>query len=193
MNTLWYVARGAGLSALIVLTAATTMGALGSLKTANPANRVVVQYLHRTSAVLGLLLIATHVTTIVADQRSHLGVRAVLVPFASSYRPGSVAMGTFAAYTVVLVSLLGLVRGRLAASARGAATWRSLHALAYLGWGLAVLHGINAGTDRSQRWMLLITLVCIASVVVGLGGRLLAGAEDRGAPVPAGQPTGPRR
>lgn len=193
MNALWYVARGAGLSALIVLTAATTLGALGSIKTADPANRVIVQYLHRTAAVLGLLLIATHVTTIVLDQRSHLGLRAVLVPFASSYRPGAVAMGTFAAYTVVLVSVLGLARGRLAATARGAASWRGLHSLAYLAWGLAVLHGINAGTDRSQRWMLLITLVCITAVVVGLGGRLLAGDADRGAPVNVRRPSGARR
>ena len=53
MNTLWFTARGAGLSALLVLSVATALGALTSIKSAKPSTRVVVQYVHRSAAVLG--------------------------------------------------------------------------------------------------------------------------------------------
>jgi sulfoxide reductase heme-binding subunit YedZ len=184
VNTLWYIARGAGLSALLVLTVATVLGALGSVKSARPASRVVAQYLHRTAALLGIALVLLHVTMIVIDRRSHLGVAGVLVPLRSSYRPGAVALGTLAAYTFLVVASLGLARGRLAHSARGAATWRALHALSYGAWTLAVVHGLLAGTDRSQRWMLLLVLACVVAALVGVCGRLLS-PDDVGAPVPA--------
>jgi len=106
MNTLWFTARGAGLSALLVLSVATALGALTSIKSAKPSTRVIVQYVHRSAAVLGLALIAIHVSTIVLDRKAHVGVAAVFVPFASAYRPGSVALGSIAAYTFALVAAL---------------------------------------------------------------------------------------
>lgn len=177
--TLWYTARGAGLAALIVLTLSTSLGALASVKIRSAASRVVTQYAHRAAAGLGLGLIALHVGTILADRKAGVGAYAAFVPFASAYRPNAVALGSIAAYTLLLVVVLGLARGRLAASARGARAWRYAHALAYGAWGLAMLHGLYAGTDAGLRWVRTLWVLCLvavlASLAVRLGGRARRG------------------
>lgn len=187
MNTLWFTARGAGLSALLVLSVATALGALTSIRSANPSTRVVVQYVHRSAAVLGLVLIAVHVSTIVLDRKAHVGVAAVFVPFASAYQPGSVALGSIAAYMFALVAALGLARGRMAGSHNAVLVWRALHCLSYGAWAVAVLHGINAGTDRSAGWVRLLTLGCVAIVGLALATRL-SRLDDRARPLPTAPP-----
>jgi len=177
--TLWYTARGAGLAALLVLTLSTSLGALASVKIRSAATRIVAQYTHRAAAGLGLGLIVLHVATIVADRKAGVGAYGAFVPFASAYRPTAVALGSIAAYTLLLVAALGLARGRLAASARGARAWRYAHTLAYGTWGLAMLHGLNAGTDAGLRWVRTLWVLCVlavlSSVVVRLGGQARRG------------------
>jgi len=170
MNT-WFTARGAGLSALVLLSVSTSLGALVSMA-GSASVRYLVQYVHRVCAGLGLTVLALHVTTILADSFAHVGWSGALIPFTSGYRPTAVALGTLAAYTVLAVAVLGLARGRMAASERGARVWRALHGLAYVGWGTAVLHGFTAGTDSSVGWVRLIYVGCIAGVLGSFGARL---------------------
>ena len=113
-NALWYIARGAGLSALVTLTLAIVLGALASIHTRAAARRVIMQYLHRTAAVLGLLLIALHVAAILLDSIAHVGAVGAFVPFTSPYRHNAVALGTTALYALLIVTALGLARGRMA-------------------------------------------------------------------------------
>ena len=54
------------------------------------ANRVVVQYVHRVTASLGLGVLVLHITTILADSYAHVGWRGAIVPFTrATGRPGS--------------------------------------------------------------------------------------------------------
>ena len=172
--TLWYTARGAGLAALVVLTLATSLGALTSVKIRSSSARVVMQYTHRAAAAVGLGLIALHIGTILADAQAGVGVRGALVPFASAYRPNAVALGSIAAYLLVTIAALGLARGRLAASARGAAWWRRVHTLAYGAWALAMLHGLNAGTDAGLTWVRTLWAICLVAVLTCVAVRLSA-------------------
>ena len=170
---IWFTARGAGLSALILLSTATCLGALVSTP-GHAARRYTVQYLHRAAAGLGLAVVVLHVTTILLDSYAHVGITGAIVPFTSAYRPTWIGTGSLAAYTFVGVSLLGLARGRMAASERGARTWRRLHGLSYGGWGLAMLHGFKSGTDSSVGWVRLIYIVCGAAVLASVTYRLLS-------------------
>jgi predicted ferric reductase len=172
--TLWYTARGAGLAALVVLTLSTSLGALTSVKIRSSAARVVMQYTHRAAAAVGLGLIALHVGTIVADAKAGVGVRGALVPFASAYRPNAVALGSIAAYLLVTIAALALARGRLAASAHGAAWWRRVHTLAYGAWALAMLHGLTAGTDAGLTWVRTLWAMCLVAVLTSVAARLSA-------------------
>jgi hypothetical protein len=140
----------------------------------NAARRVVIQYAHRAAAVLGLALLAVHITAILTDARAHVGILGALVPFQSGYRPGSVAFGSVAAYGFVAVSALGLARGRLARSPQAIRVWRGLHALAYVGWGSAILHGFRSGTDVGQGWVDAIFVVCLIAVLAAITARLVS-------------------
>jgi len=175
--TLWYTARGAGLAALVALSAATALGALVSMPSRNRARRVAVQYAHRSAAVLGLALLAVHITAILADAKAHVGILGALIPFQSSYRPGSVAFGSVAAYVFLAVSALGLSRGRLAGSPQAIRVWRGLHALAYLGWAAAILHGFRSGTDIGTGWVDALFLICLVGVLAAITARLVSVAR----------------
>ncbi len=178
MNTLWYTARGAGLTALIALSASIVLGCVASAPMKSVANRVVVQYIHRTAGLVGLALIVLHVTTIVLDTKAHVSVAGAFVPFAAAYRPNSVALGSIAAYALVAVVALGLARGRMAASARGARVWRAIHGMSYGVWVAALVHGILSGTDRALTWVVLIDCVCVVAVVGAVLYRIVALDEE---------------
>jgi predicted ferric reductase len=168
---IWFTARGAGLSALILLSLSTCLGALVSRH--GPAGRrYVVQYLHRATATLGIAVLILHISTILADAYAHVGWRGALIPFTSGYRPTWVALGSLAAYTFIAVAALGLARGRMAASPRGARVWRGLHGLAYVGWVMAMVHGFESGTDSSVGWVRLMYLVCLVAVIGSVVARL---------------------
>lgn len=176
--TVWYVARGAGLAALLLLTVSTCVGAAMSRRgrlagTAALRRRYVVQYLHRVTAGLGLTALALHVSAILIDPDAGVGWRGAMVPFTAGYRPTGVALGTLAAYTFLVAAVLGFARGRLAAAPVGARVWRALHCLAYAGWGSAMWHGFVTGTDSTVGWVRLLYLGCAAAVTACVAVRLL--------------------
>ncbi len=181
-NDLWYTARGAGLAAMLLLTLSTSLGLVGAIRMRSVTGRVLVQYLHRTAAGLGLALIVVHVTTMVLDSKSHVSLSGALVPFAAQYRPNAVALGSIAMYVFLFVAALGLARGRLAVSPTAIRVWRGLHLLAIPAWVTAVVHGLLAGTDRGQGWVVLLTLACVAAVSASCIVRVLR--LDDG-PIPA--------
>jgi len=173
--TIWYIARGSGLAALLLLSISTAIGALmsGQHSTrSGAANRVVVSYLHRVTASLGLGVLVMHLAMILADSYAHVGWQGAIVPFTSGYRPTWVGLGTLAVYTFVLVAAVGAARGRIATSARGATVWRWLHSCAYLGWGMAMLHGLESGTDTPVGWVRWLYVACAVLVVGALTFRL---------------------
>lgn len=184
--TLWFTARAAGLSALVLLSLTISIGALlsaGGFR--QPGNRVVVQYLHRVTGALGLGVLALHVGTILADSLANVGVTGAVVPFTAGYRPTWVGLGTIAGYCLVLVAALGFARGRLATSARAAASWRAVHCAGYGAWLLAVVHGFMSGTDSGVAWVRLVYLGCITLVLGSVAARVSALAR------PAATHTGP--
>ena len=167
--TIWFTARGAGLSALLLLSITTGLGALMTGR-GTASGRVVWHYVHRVTASLGLGVLALHIAMILSDSYAHVGWRASLIPFTSQYRPTWVGLGTLSVYTFVLVAAIGAARGRFAATARGPAVWRAQHSLAYVGWAMAMWHGFLSGTDSHVTWVRALYVVC----GVGVLGCLLA-------------------
>jgi sulfoxide reductase heme-binding subunit YedZ len=95
---LWYLNRGSGVVALVLLTFTTVLGvlALGG----RPGSRVprfVVQSVHRNVALLAVLTLLLHVVTAVADEYVDIRWWHALVPFSGAlHRPwlglGAVAL-----------------------------------------------------------------------------------------------------
>ena len=171
----WYIARGAGLSAVILLSAATCLGTLMSGRLpARPGARVVTQHMHRAIASTALAVLGLHIAMILADSWAHVGVVGALVPSQSGYRPLWVALGSIAAYTMLLAAGTGMLRTRLTGSARAVAVWRTIHGVSYAGWALAMLHGLRSGTDSGLPWVRWIYLLCLVAVAGSIAARLLA-------------------
>jgi sulfoxide reductase heme-binding subunit YedZ len=175
--SLWYLARGAGLIAVLMLSISTALGAWTSGRRPGgegevQARRFTLQRIHLAAAFTGLLLLVVHVLAIVLDSASGVWAGAAIIPMTSAYRPVAISLGVLAMYALVLVATIGAARGRMAASPLAARAWRMTHAVAYGAWALAVAHGIFAGSDATSRWVLVLNAVCVAMVVGALGRRL---------------------
>lgn len=173
--TLWYLMRGLGFGALVTLTAATALGALSTHGTATAEGldrRMVRQLLHRSTAVVGLVLLVLHLVCVVLDAYVPLSLGAVLLPFTAGYRVVAMALGTLALYAVALTAVSGAARGALARAPHADRAWRAVHSSAYVGWGLAMLHGVLGGSDTRQAWAIAVYAVCAAVVAATLIQRL---------------------
>lgn len=178
--TLWFLARAAGFVALLAASVTVALGASGS--TTRGDDRILAQLVHRSAAVLTLAMIGLHAALLVSDSYVDVSVPGALVPFTAGYRGLALGLGTLGAYTFLVVSLTGAMRGRLAGSARAAAAWRVVHGSAYGAWALAVVHGLLAGTDTWQGWGLAVYAAAVALVGVGLAWRLLGADPVRRPP-----------
>ncbi|WP_162891218.1 ferric reductase [Aeromicrobium sp. A1-2] len=188
--TIWYLARAAGLVALIAFTASTVLGALGSripagTDTVRLDRRFLTQMAHRSAAVTGLLMLLTHVTLIVLDTYVAVSVGGALIPFTAGFRPLALGAGTIAVYLFVLVAMSGALRGRLATSAAAARRWRVVHLSAYAGWALSMGHGIFSGTDTGTWWSTAIYVACGLAVAIALVVRLRSERTQRSLPLTA--------
>jgi len=189
---IWYLARGAGISAFCMLSVATAAGAVTSRRSTLLGRRLVLQYVHRAAALTGLVLLALHITTILADRYAGVGAAGALLPLASGYRPVAVSFGVLAMYLLVGAVLTGLLRSRFARSETAQRRWRSIHLAGYLAWASAAWHFYTVGTDATEWWARLVLLAGIAAVAVGLLGRLTAPQPPAGRGDPAGATTGRR-
>ncbi len=180
--TLWFLARAAGFTALAGATVAICLGAWASGSPAGRRleereSRLLLQLAHRSAAVVTLALLGLHAVLLVADRHVAISTPGALVPFTAGYRGTAVGLGTLAAYSLVVVALVGALRGRLAASPRAVRWWRPVHALAYAVWPLSIAHGLWAGTDTRAWWALALYAGSTISVVSAVLARLAS--EER--------------
>jgi len=172
---LWYVARGSGAVALVLLTLSVVGGIVTSVRwSSERLPRFVTQLLHRNVSLLALVLIGIHIATIVIDGFAPIGWVDTVVPFRSGYRPFWLGLGAIAFDLVLALIVTSLLRHRI-----GQRTWRVVHWSAYICWPLVVLHGLGAGSDTKSGVMLVTTFACIALVVLAVWWRLASGWPER--------------
>lgn len=171
---LWYTTRGAGAVSLMLLSTVTALGFLSSARVEGRAwPRFLTPALHRDLALVGLVFLGLHIVTAVVDPYTHLGITAATVPFGSYYRTFWLGLGTIAFELLVAVVATSLLRQVI-----GARTWRAVHWSSYAAWPVAVFHGLGTGTDAFSLWLLGITTLCVAGVVVAAAYRWMYGPRD---------------
>jgi sulfoxide reductase heme-binding subunit YedZ len=170
----WYLARGTGVVALLLLTASVVLGVMNSVRfSAGPRwPRFAIDTLHRDVSLLVLVVLAAHIITSVLDSFAPISLLNSVIPFTGSYRPLWIGLGALSFDLLVALVVTSLTRRRL-----GYRTWRAIHWFAYASWPVAVLHGLGTGTDTKLWWMLALTVLCVGVVLVAVWTRI--GQADR--------------
>jgi len=164
----WYLARGTGAVALVLLTASVVIGIVGTVRFASPRwPRFAIDAVHRDVSLLVLVVLAIHIITSVLDGFAPISLLDGVIPFVTPYRPLWMGLGTLAFDLLLAIAITSVVRRRL-----GYRAWRAVHWLAYASWPVAVLHGLGTGSDVKQWWMLGLTAACIVAVLVAVWTRL---------------------
>ncbi len=159
-KTVWYMARGSGAVATLMLSASVVLGLLSTARVATRSMpRFVVQALHRNVSLLTIVFLALHVITIELDTFVPISWRDVFVPFFAAYHPMWLALGAISVDLIAAVIITSLLRTRMRVQ-----TWRAVHWLSYVAWPFAMLHGLGVGSDRHARWFYAIEAVCVLAV-----------------------------
>jgi sulfoxide reductase heme-binding subunit YedZ len=161
----WYLSRATGAVALLLLTVSVVLGILDSVRfSAGPRwPRFAIDSLHRDTSLLVIVLIVVHVVTSVLDGFAPIALTDAIIPFATPYRPLWMGLGALSFDVLIALVVTSLLRRRL-----GYRSWRAIHWLAYASWPVAVLHGLGTGSDVKSWWLLALTVVCVAAVVIAV-------------------------
>jgi predicted ferric reductase len=167
----WYASRATGVVAMVLLTAVVVLGILVSRQGRLPGlPRFAGLGLHRYLSLLAAGFLTVHVLTAVADSYVSISLAAVIIPFASAYKPLWLGLGAVSLDLIAVVIVTSLLRHRI-----GRRAWRSVHWLAYLSWPVALAHSIGSSPDLRSGPLLGLAAACILTVV-GAAGWRLAGA-----------------
>jgi sulfoxide reductase heme-binding subunit YedZ len=179
----WYLTRGAGAVAMLLLTASVVLGIVDfSRWSTDKWPRFVTDALHRNVSMLAIAMVVIHVITTVADGFAPIGLQDAIIPFLSPYRPLWLGLGAISFDLLLAVALTSMLRSRI-----GYRTWRAVHWAAYACWPLAMVHGLGTGSDTAATWMLLLSAACLVAVLVALGWRVAtAPPESAGRRLAAG-------
>lgn len=173
MTLLWYLARGSGTVAAILLVAVLGIGVARSERWTRPwMPRLMTVTLHRRLSWLLLAVLAVHLATVILDSFAPMHLVDLVVPFVSSYRTIWTGLGT-----VALLLLLVVVASSLVIRSIGFKGWRLLHWSSYPLAAVVLVHALGDGTDARQWWQLLILsgllLGTLGATVWRLAGRSL--------------------
>ena len=93
----WYLTRGTGVVALLLLTVGLVLGVMGPTRFRTiRIPRFAVSALHRNVTLLALAFVVVHVVTTILDGYTPIGLRDAVVPFVASYRPFWLGLGAVA-------------------------------------------------------------------------------------------------
>lgn len=170
---LWETSRAAALTAFFVICASVLTGqALRSALFAGAIRNRELLGLHRFLTVCWIPLVGLHIAAITLDSVARISPLDLLVPFRVAYATIPLGLGTLGFELLLVVTVTGYLRNRMAP-----ATWRWLHRVSYLMFGVFVLHALLAGTDFSRSVVLapaagLTVFIAILSVARVAFGRL---------------------
>ncbi len=160
-QTWWYLARATGYVAWALVTTSVISGLLLSTRLTNghPTPAWILD-LHRFLAGTAVAFTGLHIVGLVTDNFVHFGAADILVPFASSWRTGAVALGVIAMYLLAAVEISSLLMRRLPRR-----LWRGIHLSSYVAFWAATFHLVTAGTDAGHPASKVATALAIAVVV----------------------------
>jgi predicted ferric reductase len=161
---LWYGVRGAGVAAYLVLWLTAVAGLCLARRITVPWLPAGALFFLHQLGDLALSLGVLHALLLLGDRFAGFTPGTLVVPFQASYRPIWTGLGIVALYLAAMVQWSIHLRGRI-----GYRAWRGIHLVSYAVFGLALLHGLESGSDSlltPMRAMYLLTGVSVAALAV---------------------------
>jgi methionine sulfoxide reductase heme-binding subunit len=169
----WFLARASGLLAYALFAVSTIAGVLLSSKFLGKKASKPLTLIHEALSVSGLFTLFVHMLAILKDTFFKFGVGGVLVPGLSPYAPLAVGVGVVAAWLSAIVVASFYVRKKI-----GPRNWRRLHYITIGLFAAMTVHGLGAGTDRHNPFVLGMYSTATGTVLVLLANRV-AGAVSK--------------
>lgn len=165
----WFLSRASGIVSWALLSATIVWGTLLTTRVLRQIDRPAwLLDLHRWLAGLAVVGVAVHMASLVADSFVEFGVKDLLVPMASTWKPGPVAWGIVATYLLIVIQGTSLMMKKIPRT-----LWRYVHMSSYAMFGLVSVHSFMAGTDASVSLFQTFGTVLITFVVLALAIRVL--------------------
>lgn len=144
----WYLARSSAMVAYVLVWLSMMMGLLITSRSARiwPGGPAAFD-IHQHSALLGLAFALFHALILLGDSYASLSLAELFVPFLNREYLLALSLGQAGFYLLLLVSLSFYVRSFIGRNA-----WRAIHLASFLLFGLALAHGISAGSDSGSGW-----------------------------------------
>jgi predicted ferric reductase len=173
----WYTARASGLVSFGLAAASIIWGLLYSsrIMEGRPTLRWTLD-LHKYLGALTVAFVGVHMAALLLDTQIPFGLRELLVPFASRWRPGAVAIGIVATYLLVAIQISSLMMKHLPRK-----VWRLIHLTSYAVFGLGLVHGIQAGSDFTQP-AIIASAIALMSFISYLTAFRVMGVQAKRAP-----------
>jgi len=169
-KALWYLTRGTGAVALVLLTLGLVLGVSASTGwRSRRLPRFLVSGLHRNVTLLALAFVAVHVVTTVVDAFAPIRLWDAVIPFTSAYRPVWLGLGAVAFDLLLALIATSVLRARI-----GVRAWRAVHLLAYACWPVALVHSLGTGSDSTAGWLQLLAIACTLAVAVSVAWRAVS-------------------
>ena len=170
MTAFWYLTRGTGIVALVLLTLSVALGIANVRRMRLPgAPRFVTLGIHRSVSLLAVVFVLVHIATSVIDGYVPITVVDAVVPFSSAYHPFWIGLGAVSFDLLLAVVITSLLRRRV-----GYRTWRLVHWTAYASWPIALIHSIGTGTDAGSGWMTVLIVALVSVMIAAVLARLSA-------------------
>ena len=147
---IWLVGRATGIAALVLVTGLVLLGILLSHPEQTRWKQAKRLFpLHELLWIFSLAFVVVHAISLAADEYAGVGWLGAVVPGLSEYRTPAVALGTIAAYSLVITGLTARFTKVLPSG-----WWLKLHRLAIAVLALGWSHSVLAGTDTDALGLL---------------------------------------
>ncbi|KAA3640649.1 MAG: hypothetical protein DWP92_02610 [Armatimonadetes bacterium] len=179
MNITWFVVRGSGIAAFVLLSASMVWGLWISTKTFGRAvNAKGLQWLHESLGLAAVAATVVHMVALSMDEFIGFSWWDITIPGVATWKPLATSLGAVSFWSILLVSASFYAKRWIGQSA-----WRSIHYLSFGSFLAAVAHGVMAGTDSGTPWMSALYVGAGVAVVSLTATRLVASAR-----APSNQP-----
>ena len=169
----WYLMRGSGVVALILLTGVAVLGIATSKHAQLPRlPRFATLALHRSISLLSIVFLGIHIVTAIVDPYAAVRVVQVVLPIPVGPYPLWLGLGALSLDIVAAVIVTSLLRRHISRR-----VWKGVHWLSYVSWPLAFAHSLGMGTDASSLWFLVVALTCLGAIVATAAWRLVEDAH----------------